>query len=98
MAIYTSAGSPTIAALHPIPNGPGNLIDPVAFKMIQLYPLPNLGVGTSSYDYLNNWVGSSANRSRSDQFDIKIDHRFTDATMFSGKFSYFLNNFKSANL
>jgi len=98
MATFTSAGNPLIARFHPLPNQPGNIIDPVAFKMIQLYPLPNLGVGTSSYDNLNNWVGTGANRSRSDQFDIKIDHRFTDATTLSGKFSYFLNDSKSANL
>jgi hypothetical protein len=98
LAIYQSSGNSTIAAFHPLPNTPGNIIDPVAFKMIQLYPLPNLGVGTSSYDNLNNWVGTGANRSRNDQFDIKIDHRFTDATMLSGKFSYFLNDSKSANL
>ena len=98
MATFTSAGNPIIAAFHPLPNTPGNIIDPVAFKMMQWYPLPNLGVGTGSYDNLNNWVGSASNRSRSDQFDIKIDHRFTDATTLSAKFSYFLNNFNSANL
>jgi len=98
LATYQSSGNPIIAAFHPLPNTPGNIIDPVAFKMMQLYPLPNLGVGTSAYDNLNNWVGTGANRSRNDQFDIKIDHRFTDATMLSGKFSYFLNDSKSANL
>ena len=98
LATYTSAGNATIAPFHPLPNTPGNIIDPVAFKMMQLYPLPNLAVGTSAYDNLNNWVGTGANRSRNDQFDIKIDHRFTDATMLSGKFSYFLNDSKSANL
>src|SRR5438067_465281 len=98
LATYTSPGNSNIAAVHPIPNGPGNIIDPVASKLMQFYPLPNLNVGTSSYNYLNNWVGNGANRSRNDQFDIKIDHRFTDATTLSGKFSYLLNNFKSANL
>src|SRR5579864_367627 len=98
MATYTSPGNPNLAGLHPLPNVPGNIIDPVAFKMIQLYPLPNLGVGTSSYDNLNNWVGSGANKNRNDQFDIKIDHRFTDATMLSGKFSYQSGYTKPANL
>src|SRR5207253_4766097 len=29
LATYTSQGNTNIAALHPIPNGPGNIIDPV---------------------------------------------------------------------
>lgn len=98
LATYTSPGNPNIAAVHPIPNGPGNIIDPVAFKMIQLYPLPNLSVGTSSYSYLHNWVGTGANKNTNDQFDIKIDHRFNDANTFGGRFSYQRNPSQSANL
>ena len=98
MATYTSPGNPTIAALHPIPNGPGNIIDPVALKMIQLYPMPNLNLGTGNYNNLNNWVGAGADKSRNDQFDIKIDHRFTSATQLSGKFSYQTGKYQPANL
>jgi hypothetical protein len=98
MATYTSPGNPTIAALHPIPNGPGNVIDPVAFKMIQLYPSPNLNVGTGAYNPFNNWVGTGADKSRNDQFDIKIDHRFSNATQLSGKFSYQSGRYQPANL
>src|SRR5215469_7321372 len=98
LATYTSPGNPNIAAAHPIPNGPGNIIDPVAFKMIQLYPLPNLNVGTGSYNYLHNWVGTGANKNTNDQFDIKIDHRFNDANTLSGRFSYQRNPSQSANL
>jgi len=98
LATYTSPGNPNLAAVHPIPNGPGNVIDPVAFKMIQLYPLPNLNVGLSSYDYLNNWIGTGADKTRNDQIDIKIDHRFNDATTLSGKISYQSGYTKPANL
>jgi hypothetical protein len=98
MKTYTSPGNPKIAKLHPIPNGPGNIIDPVAFKMMQFFPLPNIGVGTTSYDRLNNWLGSGADKSRNDQFDIKIDHRFTDATSLSGKISYGTGYTQPANL
>ena len=98
LATYISPGNAKIAAVHPIPNGPGNIIDPVAFKMMQLFPLPNLNVGSSSYDYLNNWVGTGADKTRNDQIDIKIDHRFTDSTTLSGKFSYGSGYTKPANL
>ena len=98
LATYTSQGNTNIAALHPIPNGPGNIIDPVAFKMIQLYPLPNLNVGTSSYNNLHNWVGTGADKNRNDQFDIKIDHQFSAASTLSAKFSYQSGYNKPANL
>ena len=39
---YMSPGNPKIAALHPIPAAAGNIIDPVAYKMMQFFPLPNL--------------------------------------------------------
>ena len=98
LATYTSPGNPNIASVHPIPSGPGNIIDPVTFKMMQLFPLPNLNVGTSSYDRLNNWIGTGADKNRNDQIDVKIDHRFTDATMLSAKFSYGSGYNKPANL
>src|SRR5437667_5661485 len=40
LATYTSPGNSNLATVHPIPNAPGNLIDPVASKMMQLFPLP----------------------------------------------------------
>ena len=98
LATYTSPGNPNLATVHPIPNAPGNLIDPVASKMMQLFPLPNLNVGTSAYDRLNNWVGTGADKNVGDQIDIKIDHRFTDSTTLSGKFSYGTGYTKPANL
>ena len=98
LATYTSPGNPKLASIHAIPSGPGNIIDPVAFKMMQLFPLPNLSVGTGAYDRLNNWIGTGADKNRNDQIDVKIDHRFTDATMLSAKFSYGAGYTKPANL
>src|SRR6266566_5089153 len=98
LATYTSPGNPKLASIHAIPSGPGNIIDPVAFKMMQLFPLPNLNVGTGAYDRLNNWIGTGADKNRNDQIDVKIDHRFTDATMLSAKFSYGAGYTKPANL
>jgi Carboxypeptidase regulatory-like domain/TonB dependent receptor len=95
LATYTSPGNSNIAAVHPIPSGPGNTIDPVASKMMQLFPMPNVNVGT---DRFNNWVGTGADRSRNDQFDIKIDHRFNDANTFSAKYSHQSGYYKPANL
>ena len=76
LAAYTSPG--------PASQSPGNLIDPVAQKMLSLYPEPN-APGNGIY---NNWFGSGSSHSSNDQFDVKIDHRWTQNNLMSGKFAY----------
>src|ERR1700728_688790 len=81
--IYNSPGSPNLPAnLHP-PAGPGNLIDPVAQKVLNLFPQPNIQNG-SLYD---NWIASGATPSNNEQFDVRIDHRFNQKNLLSGKYS-----------
>jgi hypothetical protein len=88
LATYISPGNPNlVGSPYQLPVKPGNLIDPVALKMMQYFPLPNLGVGTASYNYLNNWIGASGSRSNNDKFDIKLDHRLSDASQLSGRLS-----------
>jgi len=65
----------------------GNLIDPVAYKMMQYFPLPNVGVGTANYNPYTNWQGSAASKGVGNQFDIKIDQRFSDHDLLSGRYS-----------
>jgi hypothetical protein len=76
IAAYASPGGPN-------PNVAGNLIDPVAQKMMTYFPEPN--VSGSIYQ---NWFGSGSSHSSNKQFDIKIDHRFTQNNLMSGKFAY----------
>ena len=88
LATYTSPGNPNLAGtVFQLPNRPGNLIDPVAFKMMQYFPVPNVAVGTPSYNPLNNWIGANGSRSNDHRFDIKIDQRLKDAGVLSGRFS-----------
>ena len=98
MATYISPGSPALAgtAFQPAPVA-GNLIDPVAAKMINYFPMPNLGVGTPNYQYFYNWIGSGSNVSRNNQFDIKIDHRFSDKSLLTAKYSQQSSNFHAWN-
>jgi len=89
LATYMSPGNANLNGTgYQLPSRPGNLIDPVAAKMIQAFPLPNLNVGNANYAYYNNWVGSGANVTNRDQWDLKIDHSFSDKTLLSGKFSW----------
>jgi len=85
LSTYISPGSPNLPSnLEPTPGVAGNLIDPVGQNMLNLFPEPNQA-GAIIYD---NWFGSGAGRSYNDQFDVKIDHRFSQANLLSGKFAY----------
>jgi hypothetical protein len=77
LATYASPGGPN-------PGVAGNLIDPVAQKMMSFFPEPNFPSG----GYLSNWVGSGSSHSSNKQFDIRVDHRFTQNDLITGKFSY----------
>ncbi|HEY2861000.1 MAG TPA: TonB-dependent receptor [Terracidiphilus sp.] len=88
VAAYTSKGSPNPslpASLQPA-GGAGNLIDPVAMKMMQLFPKPSPTVANPSIYY--NWSAAGASHYPNDQYDIKIDHRFSEKNLFSGKYSH----------
>ncbi len=65
--------------------GPGDLIDPVAQKMLQLFPNPTPGMANAT-PYLN-WITSGASPGNNEQFDVKIDHRFNQKNLFSAKYS-----------
>jgi hypothetical protein len=87
MATYTSPGNPNLNGtgyqLAPVP---GNLIDPVALKLMQYMPLPNLNVGKANYQYYNNWIGSGTSPLSNNMFDGKIDYRFNESTSLTGNF------------
>jgi outer membrane receptor protein involved in Fe transport len=85
VATYISSGSPNLPAnLQPAPGVPGNLIDPVAQKMMGLFPEPNFSGG----GIYQNWFASGSRHDFNDQFDIKIDNRFSEKNLMSVKFSY----------
>jgi hypothetical protein len=75
---------------EPTPGMPGNLIDPVAAKMMALFPSPTPNM-PSATPY-QNWIASGATPSDNEEFDIKIDHRFNQKNLLSGKYSHQWNN------
>ena len=98
LATYMSPGNPNLNGTgYQLAPKPGNLIDPVAAKKMAYMPLPNLNVGTASYQYFNNWLGSGTAPNQTDQWDVKIDHRFSEATLLSGKFTRQLQNHQNLN-
>jgi hypothetical protein len=78
------------AASEPAPGVAGNLIDPVASKMIQMFPNPTPGYSAATP--YQNWIASGATPSNNEEFDIRIDHRFNQKNLLSGKYSQEWNN------
>ena len=82
LASYTS-GAP-----YRLPSGVGNLIDPVAQKLMAYFPEPNYNTGSGSYNPYTNRVESGSVRSSNNQWDLKIDHRFNQKNLLSGMYSH----------
>jgi hypothetical protein len=74
---------------EPTPGVAGNLIDPVAAKMMGLFPLPNNVAAGNPY---LNWIASGATPSDNEEFDLKIDQRFSQKNLLSGKYSHQWSN------
>src|SRR5207249_11158028 len=89
LTTYQSPGSPKLAGTpYQPPAGPGNLIDPVALKMMQYYPQPNINVGTSAYNRFANYFASYSTPSKWNKYGIKIDHYFREQDRLSARFSW----------
>jgi Carboxypeptidase regulatory-like domain len=87
LAAYASPGNPALSGTpYQVrnPGASGNLIDPVAAKLIQLFPNPTQALSAPG---AVNWFASGVTPSDNDQFDAKIDNRFSDKSLFSVKYS-----------
>jgi hypothetical protein len=93
---YSSPGNPKLVGTpFQLPGGRGNLIDPIAKILMNLFPMPTPNfVSPTIYD---NWIGSGASRYPNDQYDIKIDHRFSQKNLLSAKYSHEWNSPVSFN-
>ncbi|MCL5742341.1 MAG: carboxypeptidase regulatory-like domain-containing protein [Acidobacteria bacterium] len=64
---------------------PQNRIDPVAARMQTYLPLPNRpGEGPAN---INNWVYAPKENTRSDQWSVRLDHRFSERHSLFGRFT-----------
>jgi hypothetical protein len=98
LATYVSPGNPSIPfGLGSLPVKAGNLIDPVGAKLLQAFPLPNLNVGTPSYDPYHNWVATGTSPLHQQSFDIRLDHRLTRNDSINLRFSHEWDSGQNAN-
>ena len=76
----TGAGVPT----NIFPSSGPSAINPVAAKLAALFPAPtpNFNIGG------NNFLADPKKRTTQNNFDIRVDHRFSDKDNFFARFSY----------
>lgn len=65
---------------------PSSRINPVAAKILSLYPLPNAGDLNTSH--ANNWNVNKSNSYSSNQYDIRIDHYLTSKQSIFGRWTW----------
>ncbi len=89
LADYISPGNPKLngTPFQPASGVPGNLLDPVAAKLFQLFPTPT--VESSNLDVIRtqNFFASGVRKFSNNQWDLKVDHRFSDHDSISVKYS-----------
>jgi hypothetical protein len=56
--------------------------NPIGRAIANLYPLPNRNVPFA------NFVSSPTSRDRNDNFDVRVDHKFSDASTFTARYSF----------
>lgn len=61
---------------------PQQALNPIGLKIAALYPLPNRNVAGQNY------VASPVQRDRNDLFDVRIDHKISDASQFAARYSF----------
>jgi len=92
LATYASPGT-NLAPGGTLPGGavntPGNLIDPSMKLLFGYFPDPNsLHQGPGGiYSPYFNWIGSGTSTTNNDQWDLKIDHNFSDSNRLSARYS-----------
>ncbi len=96
IGVYASPGNPKLAGTpYQLSGGPGDLIDPIAQAMMKMFPEPTPNMANPTiYD---NWIASGSSRYPNDQFDIKIDHRFSEKNLMSARYSQQWNTSLSYN-
>ena len=67
---------------------PQSLLNPIASKLIKLFPESNVPGSVSTFGVSNNFLSSPSEPNDTDQFDVRIDHKISDSDSIFGRFSY----------
>jgi hypothetical protein len=74
----------------PFPNNqiPANRFDPVAAKLIALFPNPNVPGSVGPSGVANNYLTNPVEPDDVDYFDIRVDHKISDKDSIFGRLSF----------
>jgi hypothetical protein len=98
LVTYQSPGNTNlINTPFQLPVQAGNLINPSAYAVMQYFPAPNVGVGTSSYNPYLNWYGSGISLFDTNQYEFRIDRRFGEHLQVNARFGHDANPEHSAS-
>src|SRR5579871_2208113 len=92
--IYEPASTTTDAQGNstrtPFPNNqiPSSLFNPIAAKLLSMFPEPNVAGQVSTFGVSNNYLSSPSEPNDTDQFDVRIDHKISESDSIFGRFSY----------
>ena len=67
---------------------PSSMFNPIAAKLLSMFPEPNVPGQVSTFGVSNNYLSSPSEPNDTDQFDVRIDHRISDSDSIFGRFSY----------
>lgn len=65
---------------------PASLLDPVAVNVLKYFPLPNLPGDANTG--ANNYAASGSTQLNLDNYDFRVDHRFSDKQSFFARYSH----------
>jgi hypothetical protein len=63
---------------------PASRISPIALKLAQFWPAPNMA--QTEFDGTNNYTGVTRNRDNDDQYFVRGDHNFNDRNRLFGRY------------
>src|SRR5712692_1642208 len=66
---------------------PSNRFDPIAKKLLDQFPSPNVSGATAESGVANNFLSSPSEPDDTNQFDLRIDHKISDRDSIFGRFS-----------
>jgi hypothetical protein len=67
---------------------PQSMWDPIAAKLLGMFPEPNVPGSVSPFGVSNNFLSSPSEPNDTNQFDVRIDHKISESDSIFGRFSY----------
>ncbi|HXA08164.1 MAG TPA: carboxypeptidase-like regulatory domain-containing protein [Bryobacteraceae bacterium] len=67
---------------------PLSRFNPIAAKLLSMFPEPNVAGLTSAFGVSNNYLSNPVEPNDTNQFDLRIDHRISESDSIFGRFSY----------